>query len=804
MNHDASAGNPPEGDDAVAVIAVHGVSDPAPGEYAALVADQLRRTGHYSDFVRAQVRLRVVPVSAVPPPASYIVTEKIAVTAGAPAEAPGTTPAMEKRGRSPGGYGGWMAEQTPPAIRAALLSGEKEENPSPPLAPAGDDRKTEGIPPPGNCTGLADEISLHTMADQLRGLIVPKGERAHESTVYNGRVFSDGKSRQVDVHELYWGDLSRPGPDILRWLVELYQIIFQVVALGRFALDYARGVHPRSTHLSAVSKLHHTGMVLLTIVIPAANLLLASVCAGFFCGLLAGENWQWISLPAALLASVACYFLIVRSFDQGLPGIAVWFKFGGLALMAVFLLAGKQLVHWLPEAQFGHFDSTGSEYSPLDQLRDAGLCWLAVLYLSWLLVALVLLGVSMLQIFRPSFSKDPAEDGRVRRALWTVIISLLPTSALILLFNLALWAAGFNALKMAGSRLPSEGLPDFNGLLMKAGTLVFPTAVAVSLLIVWAGIAFWPGIRADLRWHEDHEEQQDKSRSQKLGLRMTAALQSVRLAGEVFRSVVLLAWVVLPAVNLIWSPRWLAQWNAWQNTMTYPTLYVLGGFFLLLIVRPGPMAAVATGFRAVLDILLDVVNWLRPYPYNATPRARICARYTSLLRHLCDPGACGKKYSRIVIVAHSYGNMVTSDLFRYLRACAEKGDTEPGLAPLLTSGDIPVYYLAMASPLRQLCGLRFPHQYAWARSEFQPDKLLPAPGTLGLKEWKNFFHAGDYIGRHLWTEPDDKESFAPDSEHPGPNPDAKELCLGTGGHLNYFDPESKKVRDQIHAFITAG
>jgi hypothetical protein len=204
----------------------------------------------------------------------------------------------------------------------------------------------------------------------------------------------------------------------------------------------------------------------------------------------------------------------------------------------------------------------------------------------------------------------------------------------------------------------------------------------------------------------------------------------------------------------------------------------------------------------VLDTILDVINWLRPYPNVATPRARICARYASLLRHLCSPAACGKTYQKIIIVAHSQGNMVTTDLFRYLTAASSKGACEPGLEPIFQAPSIKVSYLSLASPLRQIYCLRFPHQYAWARSEFTAGSpLKPESANFTMQHITNAFHAGDYIGRHLWTDPEKAESFTPSEITENPPANAREFCLGSGGHLHYFDPASKAVVQEIDRLI---
>lgn len=81
------------------------------------------------------------------------------------------------------------------------------------------------------------------------------------------------------------------------------------------------------------------------------------------------------------------------------------------------------------------------------------------------------------------------------------------------------------------------------------------------------------------------------------------------------------------------------------------------------------LAGLAGSGSTALGIILDVDNYLRTSPNDATPRARIMERYVSLIRFLSgDKDATGAKYDRIVIVAHSLGALISGDLLRYLKA----------------------------------------------------------------------------------------------------------------------------------------
>lgn len=229
----------------------------------------------------------------------------------------------------------------------------------------------------------------------------------------------------------------------------------------------------------------------------------------------------------------------------------------------------------------------------------------------------------------------------------------------------------------------------------------------------------------------------------------------------------------------------------------------------------GRLKMLTGGVRPVLDVLLDVDNYLREHPLDNNPRSRIFARYVALLRHISTwRDAENRPYQSVVIVAHSQGTVITVDLLRYLCCYQEASLTELGKT-------IPVKLLTMGSPLRQLYGLRFPHFYAWARhldpaaeaaaSAFDiPPGRLPDPSLFKAKTWVNVYRSGDYVGRHLWRIDVDLSSVmlpGPASESPRKHVSIddkglrREYCVGAGAHTHYWDGTAPLVAEALDDLI---
>jgi hypothetical protein len=256
---------------------------------------------------------------------------------------------------------------------------------------------------------------------------------------------------------------------------------------------------------------------------------------------------------------------------------------------------------------------------------------------------------------------------------------------------------------------------------------------------------------------------------------------------------------------------------------------IVAGTAVGLFAFGGRLKTLSGGVRPVLDVLLDVDNYLREHPERNNPRARMFARYIALLRHLCqwkDPKGHG--YARIVIIAHSQGSVISADLLRFLRCQREES--------LVSLGDtIKLYLFTMGSPLRQLYGLRFPHFYRWARHldpsavGHGPDLIvadavlapplvgdqLPMPGDCRVERWVNVYRSCDYVGRHLWRRDRSLFGRADDVKRPPALPPGRrnvsqdpkdlrvEFCIGAGAHLHYWDPGTRQVADALDELIDA-
>jgi hypothetical protein len=177
---------------------------------------------------------------------------------------------------------------------------------------------------------------------------------------------------------------------------------------------------------------------------------------------------------------------------------------------------------------------------------------------------------------------------------------------------------------------------------------------------------------------------------------------------------------------------------------------ILGGAVaFVLTASQGPLSFFALGFKSIIDVAFDVVAWLRLRPATQNPKGRICARYVSLLSHICKSHSLGSNYKGLVIVAHSQGTIITADLLPFLYFQFTHGEKDPALKPLFTE-ELPIYLMTFGSPLRQLYDLRFPNLYEWT---FRPNKSKnegPDPRSLGLHTWFNGYRSGDYVGRYLW------------------------------------------------------
>ncbi len=203
------------------------------------------------------------------------------------------------------------------------------------------------------------------------------------------------------------------------------------------------------------------------------------------------------------------------------------------------------------------------------------------------------------------------------------------------------------------------------------------------------------------------------------------------------------------------------------------------------VVRPG------------LDVALDVDNYLKSRPENRTPRARMMERYVALLRYVTRWRRDGAGYDAIVVIAHSQGSVLTSELLRYQAQrkfsdlSLEEGYPLPDELGKPRPTKLNVDLLTMGSPLRQLYASSFPDLFAWTYLTRPEGETEPGRGfcnTLGVRRWWNVFRSGDYVGRALWQYGGKRSAYEPGKWVPqGEKESCREKCLGPGAHTHYWN-----------------
>ena len=235
----------------------------------------------------------------------------------------------------------------------------------------------------------------------------------------------------------------------------------------------------------------------------------------------------------------------------------------------------------------------------------------------------------------------------------------------------------------------------------------------------------------------------------------------------------------------------------------------------------GQLSRRLPALRAPLDVAMDVDNHFREFPRTDIPRAHIFSRYAALLEHVRSQG-----YDRLVVVSHSQGTVISSELLRFLSSRGERAPTADDTPALGGRPLPPVNLLTLGCPLRQLYGARFPGLYAWVLAR-NGQVFGPRAADVGVQRWMNAFCSGDYVGRWLWSD----AAHEPLLRHPtdyavghdpfgrvdvyagfNPTPPAEaqlhaarevEVCLGLGAHTHYFERDQTTVAWMIDYLVRA-
>jgi hypothetical protein len=390
----------------------------------------------------------------------------------------------------------------------------------------------------------------------------------------------------------------------------------------------------------------------------------------------------------------------------------------------------------------------------------------------------------------------------LRRSVKTILLTSALPAPLFLVAVLSLWGLLFYFFQ---SSLPDVlfepwllaqthqalSIKDYIGLLLEqSASPVF--ALYLALVAIAAAIAVWgmlPSIFAEV---SPPKQQADRA-AWRFGRWLDGGFAALGLSGVI---AAFAFFVVVPYGSLIeFFPQFANQWLTDKLTRAD-----LNGRFVLLIAPllsgaavgfitasklfAGEVSSSVSKLRVIIDIALDVDNWLRERPSAATPRLKIFARFMALMKHLQR-----QDYEKVIIVAHSQGTVVSADFCRYLR-----------FATKTLSADLHLF--SMGSPLRQLYAWRFPALYAWVGGDPTEDRQPgPNPDDCGFKSWVNAYGSADYVGRDLWRQKNDPDRFVPDLSNPRST--HTEFCVGAAAHTHYFDEDNKIIGQCLDRLISS-
>jgi hypothetical protein len=631
-----------------------------------------------------------------------------------------------------------------------------------------------------------DDAGIDYMHRQLRDY--PKADddagNVYETVRLEGKRKSDGAD--VHVHEVYWADLSRAGETWYRLLAEFYQLILHLPSLGRNGLRYAARENG-GRWWSSAHQLQRFTVWLLTVPAVLLNVVMLSLGA---ITILAEIPHRYVAIGVATILFSGAGIGVLRALKLRQVLWATWplviAASFGLASVAVprrnlfevlaiegtliaaaisFFIAAKYSVMKRTAKRFGGVAiavmAGTAAYFIVGEVTSEGTAYLAalltaqVLYLllvgTWILVY----GVGLLAAgFGVVAARLTPKEKRAAawRATWTARFSLGMPAALFTIFTLSIW---YLIVFSLGTLAPDKAVAgQMMEMLLDAtrGLAIF--VIALGCFVVAALVAAIPSIALEIkpsRMTTDDE-------SQSLGKWLSGGIMLVAVAGELF------------------TVAFIAMLLFRDATKALP----FDDRFMLLA-GAGVVASLLIGkrfistFRAAVDVLLDVDNYLRESPGDATPRARIAERFVSMLRHLSASG-----YDRIVIVAHSQGTVISADVLRYLRAVPDPAITKP------------VRLYTMGSPLRQLYAAAFPYLYSW---------IERSADRLHVDVWANVYRSGDYVGRTLWCDEASQARIWIRNVPAHVEPPRAEFCIGAGAHTHYWNRYARDVATYLDRLI---
>ncbi|MBK8057875.1 MAG: hypothetical protein IPK33_08355 [Gemmatimonadetes bacterium] len=294
-----------------------------------------------------------------------------------------------------------------------------------------------------------------------------------------------------------------------------------------------------------------------------------------------------------------------------------------------------------------------------------------------------------------------------------------------------------------------------------------------------------------------------------LGMWLTTGFRAFRIATILAFIVVVVGtlsvsalglWLLLMPGRASWAAAVFAWLRSTSDAMTLGIGSLVAASTVTIVVLLSRFQSVARVVRPVLDVMLDVDNYLRDRPRDRAPRARMLSRFVSLMRYLTVWKREQRGYDAVVFVAHSQGSVLVAEALRF--------HAQAGFKYLTGKDDRPTLHLmTMGSPLRQLYERSFPHLFEWAGAAEKPDGG-PQCHSLGIEQWINVYRSGDYVGRSLWRSEAAASTYDTDTRWSGTGqmPSGShvgccERCLGAGAHTHYWDSTADDVAECLDSVL---
>jgi hypothetical protein len=612
----------------------------------------------------------------------------------------------------------------------------------------------------------------------------------------------------VDIHEMYWADLSRLSGSVPRILTELFTLLFRLSTLGRdtVATQAAAAAFHDDPFWRVVSYLqsrldfaYSRVLALLFLQLVMVALILVPF------GLLASDVvplHHAASLIAGSAAGLGCFYwyrqLLLALVIAAAVGAALWLAPGVWVVGGVWVVLLSVLYDWwmrVCDERFPAVRAVGWVLWPIAVVavivcalrgtsNDLAMwVWgalgalevmLGLIFVWWIVAApfmLAWLCVSAVASHRRGAGNEAATGIRAKSSVATGRVGFFVSLGFFIMITMTAWA-----LVTTGVERAVEHVPYVPILFVPAPSLIPGDAVAPGLatadrflderfisstsgfsvisvllfpLVLYLVLMLLPSVLAEV---EVLLQQADR-----LGRWLTGGYRRLDLVvvgfvtagvGAAVAAAVVLS-TLATGIDLVpsWAAPYLKMFSELSKDWLKYFVISAGTATVALTAAGGVLSRYAPWLRAPLDAALDVDNHFREFPRRAIPRARIFSRYFALLQHVA-----AQEYDRIVIVSHSQGTVISADLLRYLKERAAiagtTGDEE--VKQLWDSIGSRIMLVTAGCPLRQLYAARFPEMYDWVLCD-HGNVLGPVAADVGVVLWVNVYATGDYVGRWLWS-----------------------------------------------------